>query len=177
MQLDIHKLVKKAQQGNDKAFLQLFQQYEEMIYRTAYMYMKNKEDALDVVQETAYHSFKSIGSLREPDYFKTWLMRIAINRAISMLKQRNKVIPFPTEYVEQIESSCEEDDIPLSITLQDLLEKLDSDEKSVILLKYYQGYTFKAIADILELPLGSTKTILYRGLEKLRKSLKRGEIS
>lgn len=174
--MDIEKLVRKAQKGDDKAFLMLYQQHEAEIYRTAYLYLKNKQDALDVVQETAYQSFKSIGSLREPQYFKTWILKIAIHRAIYLLKQRSKVIPFPPEFAEQMDSSSE-DDIPLSLTLQDLLDELDTHEKSVIMLKYYQGYTFNAIAEILELPLGSAKTILYRGLSKLRKSVKRGEIS
>ncbi|MBT2765833.1 sigma-70 family RNA polymerase sigma factor [Paenibacillus sp. ISL-20] len=175
--MDLHKLVKKAQKGNDKAFLELFQQHEESIYRIAYMYLKNKDDALDVVQDTAYQSFKSIDSLREPQYFKTWILKIAINRSIYILRQRKKSIPLPPEYTEQqVASSCEED-IPLSITLQELLDELDTHEKSVIILKFYQGYTFQVISDMLELPLGSTKTILYRGLSKLRKSLKRGEIS
>lgn len=175
--MDIHKLVKKAQKGNDKAFLELFQEHEEAIYRMAYMYVKNKDDALDVVQETAYQAFKSIGSLREAQYFKTWILKIAINRSISILKQRKKVIPFPPDYAEQQIASTSEEDIPLSVTLQELLDELDTQEKSVILLKFYQGYTFQAISDMLELPLGSTKTILYRGLSKLRKSLKRGGIS
>ncbi|BFH59562.1 sigma-70 family RNA polymerase sigma factor [Paenibacillus azoreducens] len=175
--MDIHKLVKKAQKGNEKAFLELFQQHEEAIYRIAYTYLKNKEDALDVVQETAYRSFKSIAGLREANYFKTWLIRIAINQSISILKQRKKVIPLPPEYTEQQADSSSEEDIPLSVTLQELLDELDTHEKSVILLKYYQGYTFQVISDMLEIPLGSTKSILYRGLNKLRKSLKRGEIS
>ncbi|MBH5316514.1 sigma-70 family RNA polymerase sigma factor [Paenibacillus sp. GSMTC-2017] len=173
--MDIHKLVKKAQKGNDKAFLELFQQYEESIYRIAYMYVKNKEDALDIVQDTAYQSFKSIGSLREPQYIKTWLFKIAINRAIYICKQRQKIILFPTDYKEHENANTCEEDIPLSVTLQQLLDDLDTNEKSVITLKYYEGYTIQAIADMLELPLGSTKTILYRGLGKLRQSLKRGE--
>ena len=74
-------LIKKAQKGNDKAFLTLFQQYEQDIYRTAFVYVKNQSDALDVVQETAYRSFKSIKDLKEPKYFKTWLIRIAISCA------------------------------------------------------------------------------------------------
>ncbi|WP_319005818.1 hypothetical protein [Metabacillus niabensis] len=51
------RLVKKAQNGDDKAFLKLFQKLQEDIYRTAYVYVKNKDDALDVVQEVAYQSF------------------------------------------------------------------------------------------------------------------------
>ncbi|EJW18677.1 sigma-70 family RNA polymerase sigma factor [Paenibacillus alvei] len=138
--MDIHKLVKKAQKGSDRAFLELFQQHEEAIYRMAYMYVKNKDDALDIVQDTAYQAFKSIDSLREPQYFKTWILRITINRALYTLKQRNKIIPFPPEYAhQQVESSCEED-IPLAVTLQELLDELDAHEKSVILLKLSRVY-------------------------------------
>ncbi|MEW8987886.1 MAG: sigma factor, partial [Bacillus sp. (in: firmicutes)] len=61
-------LIKKAQRGNDKAFLELFQQYEQDLYRMAYIYVKNQSDAMDVVQETAYKSFKSINELKEPKY-------------------------------------------------------------------------------------------------------------
>lgn len=77
--------MKKAQKGNDEAFLKLFQEYEKDIYRTAFVYVKNQEDALDIVQETAYRSFKSIKDLKEPKYFKTWLIRIAISCAIDIL--------------------------------------------------------------------------------------------
>ncbi|KZE81754.1 RNA polymerase subunit sigma-24 [Paenibacillus elgii] len=178
--MDIEKLVRKAQKGNDKAYLQLFQHFEETIYRTAYVHVGNKEDALDVVQETAYLSFKSIQSLREPQYFKTWLIKIAMNCSMNVLRQRNKIIPFESEDAEQLSGVRDDDggeEIALSLTLNDLIEKLDTNEKSVIMLKYYQDYTIQSIAELLNLPLGSTKTILYRGLNKLRQRLTRGEIS
>lgn len=79
--------MKKAQKGNDKAFLNIFQQYEEDIYRMAFLYVKNQEDALDVVQEVAYKSFKKIHTLKKPEYFKTWLMKITINCAVSIVKK------------------------------------------------------------------------------------------
>ncbi|TVX91685.1 RNA polymerase sigma factor [Paenibacillus agilis] len=175
--MDIHNLVKKAQKGNKKAFLELFQHYEEAIYRIAYMYVKNKDDTLDVVQETAYHAFRSIDTLREPQYVKTWMMKIAINQSIYILNQRKKIIPFPPEFTEHNSGFVSEEDVPLAVTLEQLLDELNMTEKSVITLKFYKGYTIQAISDLLELPLGSTKTILYRGLGKLRKKLMRGEVS
>lgn len=57
--------MKKAQQGDENAYIELFTQYEQQIYRTAYVYLKNQSDALDVVQETAYRSYKAIKKLRE----------------------------------------------------------------------------------------------------------------
>jgi RNA polymerase sigma-70 factor, ECF subfamily len=168
------KLIKKAQKGNDKAFLELFQQYEQDLYRMAFIYVKNQNDAMDVVQETAYRSFKSIKELKEPKYFKTWLMRIAISCSIDLLRKRKNIVLLKPEFAEFTTEAAQEVDI-LGIDLKDLIEKLHEEEKSVILLKFYQQMTFKEIADTLQLPLGTVKTILYRSLGKLRKTLKEEE--
>ena len=164
-------LIKKAQKGNDKAFLTLFQQYEQDIYRTAFVYVKNQSDALDVVQETAYRSFKSIKNLKEPKYFKTWLIRIAISCAIDLLRKKKNVVQMKPEYVEFISDDVNED-IDLEMTVRDLIERLNEDEKSVIILRFYEGLTIKEISEELDIPLGTAKTILYRALDKLRKNLK-----
>lgn len=165
------KLIKKAQKGNDKAFLTLFQQYEQDIYRTAFVYVKNQSDALDVVQETAYRSFKSIKDLKEPKYFKTWLIRIAISCAIDLLRKKKNVVQMKPEYVEFISDDVNED-IDLEMTVRDLIERLNEVEKSVIILRFYEGLTIKEISEELDIPLGTAKTILYRALDKLRKNLK-----
>ena len=164
-------LVRKAQKGNDKAFLTLFQQYEQDIYRTAFVYVKNQNDALDVVQETAYRSFKSIKNLKEPKYFKTWLIRIAISCAIDLLRKQKNVVQMKPEFEEFISGDINED-IDLEMTVRDLIEQLNEDEKSVIILRFYEGLTIKEVSETLDIPLGSAKTVLYRALNKLRKDLK-----
>ncbi|WP_078433714.1 sigma-70 family RNA polymerase sigma factor [Metabacillus halosaccharovorans] len=163
------RLVKKAQKGDDKAFLELYQNFEEEIYRTAYIYVKNKDDALDVVQDVAYQSFKKINSLKNPEYFKTWLIRITINCSINVIRRNKKVIPLNPNYETLL--GKEEESLPL-LSLQELMGILQEDEKSVILLRFYHDRTIKEISDILDIPLGTAKTILYRALNKLRKNLK-----
>jgi RNA polymerase sigma-70 factor, ECF subfamily len=165
--------VKKAQKGSDKAFLQLFQTYEEDVYRMAYVYVKNENDALDVVQEVAYKSFKKIHTLKEPQYFKTWLIKMTITTAINVIRMKKKVVPLQLGKEQVINSELI--DIPLSLTLRDLLNILNEQEKSVVLLKYYNDFSFNEIAEVLELPLGTAKSLLYRALRKLRKELKEEE--
>ncbi|CAM3997359.1 sigma-70 family RNA polymerase sigma factor [Mesobacillus zeae] len=167
-------LVKKAQKGNDKAFLKLFQQHEEDIYRMAYVYVKNKDDALDVVQEVAYQSFKKISTLKKPEYFKTWLMRITINCAINIVNKNKKVVHLNADYDKFIGTNDE--DIPLSLSLQELIDMLTEDEKSIVLLRFYHNHSFKEIAELLNIPLGTAKSTLYRALHKLRKEYKEGDI-
>ncbi len=164
------RLVRKAQKGNDKAFLKLYQQFEEDIYRLAYVYVKNKDDALDVVQEVAYQSFKKIDTLKKPEYFKTWLMKITINCALNVIRKNKKVVLLKPDF--EVLMGTEEEDLLLSLSLQELMDFLQEDEKSVILLRFYHDHTLKEISDILEIPLGTAKTVLYRALNKLRKNYK-----
>lgn len=171
--MNIGRLVKKAQKGNDKAYLELFQKYEADIYRMAYVYVKNKNDALDVVQEVAYQSFKNISTLNKAEYFKTWLMKITINCALNVINKNKKVVQLIPQF--EVHTGEEVEDIAISLSLRELMNTLQEDEKSVILLKYYNDRTLKEISDILEIPLGTAKSILYRALNKLRQNLKEVE--
>lgn len=164
------RLIQKAQRGNDQAFLKIFQHYEADLYRMAYVYVKNPDDALDVVQEVAYQAFKKIGTLREPQFLKTWLMKIAINCALDVMKKRQNVIHLIPEFEESIGSM--ETDYAITMTLADMMDSLHEDERSVVVLKYYQDYTFQQISDLLEWPIGTVKTTLYRAVDKLRREWK-----
>lgn len=171
--MKLESLVKKAQKGNDKAYLMLFQQFEEDIYRMAYVYVKNKDDALDIVQEVAYQSFKKISTLKNPAYFKTWLMKITINSALNLINKNKKVIQLNPSF--EVLTGKEDEDIALSLSLNELMNTLQEDEKSIILLKYYDDRTIKEISEILDIPLGTAKSVLYRALDKLRQNLKEVE--
>jgi RNA polymerase sigma-70 factor, ECF subfamily len=140
----------------------------------AFTYVKNQNDAMDVVQETAYRSFKKIDTLKNPEYFKTWLIKIAINCAIELVRKNKKVIELKPQYEDFI--GFEDEDLSLSVTLQDLLDQLNEDEKSIIILRFYQEYSLKEISDLLNMPLGTTKSLLYRALIKLRKKFKGAQI-
>ncbi|MEK4426456.1 sigma-70 family RNA polymerase sigma factor [Solibacillus sp. FSL K6-1523] len=168
--MKLESLVKKAQKGNDKAYLMLFQQYEADIYRMAYVYVKNKEDALDLVQEVAYQSFKKIRTLEKPEYFKTWLMKITINCALNLINKNKKIIPINANF--EVLTGAEDKDIALTLSLHKLIDTLKEDEKSVILLKYYDDRTLREISEILDIPLGTAKSVLYRALDKLRQNVK-----
>lgn len=173
----MRNLVKKAQKGDDQAFYALFQQYEQDIYRMAFVYVKDQNDALDVVQETAYRSFKAIKTLKEPRFFKTWLLRIAVNCSLDVLQKQKSVVRLLPEVEENISGDVNEEDIPLEIMVRDLIEQLDEGEKGVVLLRFYEDLSFKEIAETLDIPLGTAKTILYRALDKLRKNWKGADLN
>lgn len=174
------ELVKKAQKGSSEAYIQLFAQYEADLYRIAYVYVRNEQDALDIVQETAYKSFKSIKTLKQERYFKTWLIRIAISCSLDLLRQRKKWEGLAVPQEERViavggMSGADEEAIIESLSLWELIDSLDADEKGVILLRFYKDYTIREVSEVLEMPLGTAKTILYRALNKLRLHLKEDE--
>jgi len=135
------------------------------------MYVKNQNDALDVVQETAYRSFKSVKNLKEIKYFKTWLMKITISCSIDLLRKRKNVVQMKPVLMELISEDTNED-IDLEVTVQELIDLLDEEEKSVVILRFYHDVTIKEVAETLDIPLGTAKTVLYRALKKLRKEWK-----
>lgn len=78
---------------SDKEFENLFMKYKNDIYRLAYTYVNNQADALDVVQDTAYQAFISKDRLRDVSKFKSWVLKIASNKAIDLIR-KNKTLSF-----------------------------------------------------------------------------------
>lgn len=140
----------------------------------AYIYVKNEEDALDIVYEVAYRSFKNINALKIPEFFKTWMLKITINCAITFLKKNKNSGTLALDHPGDV--FLESEDLPIVMTLNNLIDKLAADEKSVVILRFYKNHTFKEIAELLEISLGTAKSILYRALHKLRTEFEKGMV-
>ncbi|HLU22417.1 MAG TPA: sigma-70 family RNA polymerase sigma factor [Bacillaceae bacterium] len=163
--------VKKAIRGNDKAFYELIQEQQKKLYYTAFLYVKNEESALDIVQETIFKAYKSIKNLKEPSYFSTWLYKILINTALNFIKWSNRVVPMDDieKYTERI--YLEQVPIENKIDLMDALDCLPGHYKTVIILRYYKDFTVKQISEVLDIPEGTIKTYLHRAIRQLKKEL------
>ena len=81
------RLIRKAVRGNPDAYGRLIVLYQEYLYKIAFLYMKNEQDALDLVGSTILKGFQNIRTLKKPEWFKTWLTRILINTAKDELKK------------------------------------------------------------------------------------------
>lgn len=163
------KLVEKAARGNREAFGELIIMHQEYLYRLAYMYTKNEQDALDAVQECAMRAMISMDKLRKPEYFKTWITRILINSIYLAQKKSRNHRPFE-EYSEAVPEP------PVSIEektdLYDAIDLLPPAYKTVVILQYFQGMKINEIAQVMNIPAGSVKAYLFRAKESLRNRLK-----
>lgn len=161
------KLVKEAIKGNEQAFERLIHSESEKLYRTAFLYVRNKEDALDVVQETVCKAFTSISRLKNPEYFSTWLIKILIHIAYSILKKQNRLVLTGDEFLDTAIVS-EEQDVEGRIDLITAMASLNQNYQTVIILFYFQGQSIKMIADTMGTPEGTVKTYLHRAKLELR---------
>ncbi|WP_240613659.1 sigma-70 family RNA polymerase sigma factor [Pueribacillus theae] len=165
------KLVARAKKGDTEAFQVLINEDKEKLYRMAFVYMKDEEDALEVFQETVYAALKSISSLKNNRYFSTWLTRILINQAIDALRKKKKVVPMSHDVLENL-SESETIKPEEQLDLLEALAEINGKYKTVLLLRYYEDYTIGQIAAILGCPEGTVKTNIRRGLESLKQKMK-----
>ncbi|UZJ81216.1 sigma-70 family RNA polymerase sigma factor [Fictibacillus sp. KU28468] len=169
--MESRRLVKKAIKGNKSAFEKLVQQHYERIYRTAYLYVRNEEDALDVIQEAAYQAFTSIHSLKQPEYFTTWLTRIVIRCSGQILKRKSNVVPLSDEILSNLPGQANSD-IEGSLQLLNAVQELKENYRTAIILFYYYDYSIKTISSVMDVPESTVKTYLSRGKAELKKSYK-----
>jgi RNA polymerase sigma-70 factor (TIGR02954 family) len=171
MKHDVHT-VKQAITGNKEAFEQLLCLEEEKLYYTALSYVDQKEDALDVIQETAYKAYLSIKQLKHPEFFSTWLFRILINECYQVLKKRKRIVPFEEkELLKRLNHHSTEIDNPIDLT--EALSQLNYSYQTAIILYYYHDLPIKQISEVMEKPVGTIKTYLHRGKKQLKDELER----
>lgn len=148
----------------------LLSSYESM-YRIAYSYVKNADDAMDIVQDSAYKAMKYAGSVKEPRYIETWIFRIVMNSALDFLKKSSREVP--TEIPEKLDHTGLTDTYRDYDTLQ-ALDILNERERAVIVFRFFEERKVEEIARILDQNLSTTKSLLYRSLKKLKTELEKG---
>ena len=141
---------------------------KERLYRTARLYLASDAMALDAVDEAVYKGLLACKKLKEPDYFNTWLTRILINVCNDELRRRGR----ETALGELPETAAQQFD---ALPLQEAVERLPRELRSVIVLRYFAGYTLAETAEILAVPQGTAATRQRRALALLRLELTEGD--
>ena len=168
--MDTNGKIKLAQKGDDNAFYELISERKSQLYKTAFAYVKNKEEAMDIVSDTVYKAYISIKKLKEPSFFNTWLTRILINTSLDYINKNSKVSSLKENISADISLILKDDD--QRIDLKEAVDKLIGEYKTIVILKYFQDMTLVEISKILQCPLGTVKTRLHKALGELRLDLK-----
>lgn len=139
---------------------------KEKLYRVAYSYVKNADDALDIVQESIFKALVSLNTLKNPEYMKTWFYRILINCSLDFIRKQKKIIPLDDEVLYSYIN--EFNDTYIDIDLHRALDELPEDYRSIIILRFFEDLKLEEIAEILNINTNTVKTRLYKSLDKLR---------
>ena len=161
--MDEIKLVRKSKKGNNLAFSTLIKAYEKDLYKVAIAMTKNEEDALDCIQEAILQSYISIKDLRQEEYFKTWLIKILINKCNDVIRANKNII-----YIEQEKEEGYSENIEQSVSLRECFDRLKPDYKIVMIMYYDQGFNSKEISEILNINESTVRTRMARGRDYLR---------
>jgi RNA polymerase sigma-70 factor, ECF subfamily len=140
--------------------------HKESHYRLAYSYVRNADDALDIIQESIYKALSSIDSLKDSNYIKTWFYRIVINTSLDFLRKQKKEVSVDEETLESYDLKVVDkyEDVDLNKALNTLPENC----RSIIVLRYFEDLKLEEIAEILNENISTIKTRLYKSLEKLQ---------
>lgn len=149
----------------------LIENYEKY-YRLAYSYVKNENDAQDIVQEGAYKAIYNSNKLRQIKYADTWICRIIINEAMEAFRKRNlnnkRLINEQIRLKNESLILYEKYD---NLELREAIDKLSDKEKTVIILRYFEDMSLEQVAYASGENLSTVKSRLYRALRKLKINL------
>lgn len=164
------ELILKSISGDLDAFGDLIKLHKEYLYKTAYVYVKDSDKALDILHECIYRAIKNIKKLHEPKYFKTWITRILINVAVTSLKKDNKIV-FLEESNPLLKES-ESINVEEKLDLYNAIDVLKQDFKNVVIMKYFNEMSIEEISDVLDIPPNTVKTRLSIARKALKNILK-----
>ncbi len=147
-------------------FLELYEPVYKDMYRLAYYYLGNAQDAEDVVSETVLKAYEKFASLRKKEAFKSWIFTILVNQCMTFLRKKTA-----KGTLELIEEPSFETNLEDRAVAEDLLSVLSEEERQIVVLSVFGGYKGEEIARILHIKHGTVRTKYRRALKKMERCL------
>ncbi len=174
-QIEINNLVERVKGGDREAFMTLTQQYQRKVFQLAYSYFHNREDAMDIVQETFLRFYQKAHMFQKGKNFQNWLLQLAKNICIDYYRKHHKKDNGirREENIEEVnhasyESSHHDPSSDLKEIFSRCLEKLSEKQRMIFVMKHYNHLHYKEIAQILNIALGTVKSLHFKAVRNLR---------
>jgi RNA polymerase sigma-70 factor (ECF subfamily) len=166
-------LVERARRGDHDAFAELAGAAISRLDATAWLMLRDKDRATDAVQNALVRAWRDLPTLRDPDRFDAWLHRLTVNACIDEIRRvRRTRLDVDVTDLSNLPSVA---DAASAIADRDQLERgfrrLEPEDRAVIVLHHYLDLPLPEVAATLGIPLGTTKSRLYRGLKTMRAAL------
>ena len=144
-----------------------YKKYFDQIFKIAYGYTLNSNDAIDIVQESFIKFYKANKTFTDPEQEKYYLIRITINQSIDFIKKAKHILLFDNGYIDNLPDVLDSDNNYEEIN--ECVSLLKDSYKSVIILYYYENYSIKEISSILKISETAANSRLGRARIKLKK--------
>ena len=179
-EINDHRLVKRVLNGDKKSFDLLVLKYQQRVSAVLGRYNLSREEVMDITQETFIKAYRSMEKFRGDSKFYTWLYRIAINTAKNHLISKSRRPPDVDIDVYEITSLLKSTNGPesefegerLSEVVETAISKLPQDLKSAIIMREYEGMSYEDISAIMECPVGTVRSRIFRARESIDKEVK-----
>lgn len=159
------RLVKLARKGDREAFTQLVVANERMLSRVAMATLKNPDDAADAVQDTVLQAWESLGQLRQARYFKTWVVRILLNKCYRISAQRSL---YAHSQLEETLLAGEQPDWDQSLDVASALQAMGEQDRLLLGLFYFDRLSTREIAQALGLSESCVRQRLHRDRKRFQ---------
>jgi len=170
--LETKLLIKRAKKGDKEALIELVMNKKDEYYKLAYVYLKNREDSLDALQDMIVILYENIHNLRKEESFYSWSKTILVNCCKRMLKENNNTLSFENADIHEFNEGYEDKDTRIMLDMY--LSRLNPIHAEVIRLKYLLDLDYETISKILEIPIGTVKSRISNGM-KILKEIAGGE--
>jgi len=179
------QLVARVQKGDKRAFDLLVIKYQHKVAAIVSRYIYDREEVKDIVQEAFIKAYRAIGSFRGDSQFYTWLYRIAVNTAKNFLVSRSRRPPASDIEIEDAEYFTGADNLrdmasPENLAFRDELQQvvdnaiksLPEDLRTAVSLRELDGLSYEDIANVMECPVGTVRSRIFRAREAIDKQVK-----
>jgi RNA polymerase sigma-70 factor (ECF subfamily) len=172
-------LVEAALAGNSDAFGKLVTRYQDRLFNSLAHVLRSREDAEDAAQDAFLQAFIKLESFRGASRFYTWLYRIALNVALSMRRRKRPIVSVDVAKEKAGSEPIDEALGPEGIVLaqerkehvQAALGDLGDDHRTILVLRDIEGFAYEEIAEILDLPVGTVRSRIFRGRMQMKEKL------
>ncbi len=175
---ELLSLLEKARDGDRDAFKTIVSLYQKKVFLLAYSFLGNREDALDIVQETFMRLYQKLGLFQTEGNFQAWLFQMTRNMAIDFYRrnyhhrrQKEASLTIDQTDVSAPAEDSQDSRADLRRLFSHCLEKLDSRQKMVLVMKHYNGLRYAEIARALDISVGTVKSLHFKAVRNMRKLL------
>ena len=179
------KLIELCKRYDKYAFMELYKTYEKYLYSLCFSYVQNSQDSLDLVQEIYIKIFNNINKFDTNKSFRSWIRKIAVNTCLNFKRTiKNNTISMNAyinddEEIALCDTISSDEDVLQDVIctenkmlIKKYIKEIPEEYRIIIILRYYEDLSYNEISEIINVPIGTVKTKIYRAKALLRKKLK-----